>query len=820
MFGRRAGLPTRLGFRRRGASTAAPFSSVAVVVVLATQTFAQTAPVPPIERRTETFAAQVEAKRKELGVVGASIVVAQGDRILHIAGFGRRNLDTPAPVTADTVFPIASVTKQFTAVAVALAVGEGRLTFEDHPRRFVPEFRLKDPEADAKLDFIDLLAHRSGLGRSDFTFLFGSFTQDELFRLAGRAVPAARFREKSLYNNTMVSLAGAALARAYGTSYERFMDERILAPLGMRASTWTLQALAASPDHAAGYTGSTAGGTASAAAPTNLAAIAPAGALNSTARDMGAWLRFLNAHGQAAGLRVAPAAYARIFERHSPDGLYGLGFQLERRSGLLLADHGGNIPGYSAVVVHVPEKALSFALLTNQTASALTSSAKDLFWETVVRPELPPAPVPAPAPRPAAGPPIAPERLVGRYFSSDDLSFDVRREGGGLALILPGTPPLALKPAGVNLYDLEGSGGFAMSVAESQAMPGRIEAALRKPPSQSGGDIPLLKKDAAWLLRARAQHAGAHAALIGSYDSPDKKLTMEIVPSGAGVALLVVGNPPRLLTEAEQDIFRIAGRPETHSLRLRRGTSGSVVGFTLVEPSSSRAMIAEGVAAVKDPVRGREILERAAAAAGGAEAIDRIASMRATGRAIAAPHGLDGPTEEIIVPGRRSMLIELGAFGKAVIRTREITGARSGYYATKDGVRVAVTGKALQLARLSAVPHALYRWKERYAAVTLVGETVVNGENAYIVEAAPPGLAPTKLYISARSHVILREEPPFYFGDVLTALALGIDYSDYRTVNGIRFPFAIATEVPMLGRIVLAYETVTLDGPVDPAVFE
>ena len=159
--------------------------------------------------------------------------------------------------------------------------------FEDHPRRYVPTFRLQDAEADAQLNMIDLLAHRSGLGRSDWTWILAPFTQGELFELAYRAKPAAKLRERFLYNNTMYALAGAALARAQQTTYERFVSERLLAPLGMRSSTLTLAGLTASANHAVGY-GRIPGGPPKRLKLVDVASVAPAGALNSTARDMGA----------------------------------------------------------------------------------------------------------------------------------------------------------------------------------------------------------------------------------------------------------------------------------------------------------------------------------------------------------------------------------------------------------------------------------------------------------------------------------------------------------------------------------------------------
>jgi CubicO group peptidase (beta-lactamase class C family) len=794
----------------------------AAIAVLANGAFAQEAkPAPaPLEQRVDAFVAAIEAKRKELGVVGAAIVVAHGDRIVRLAGLGQRSTDQPAPVTEDTVFQIASVTKQFTAIAVALAVGEGKMAFEDHPRRFVPSFKLKDPDADASLNIIDLLAHRSGVGRSDLTWLYAPFTQAELFELAYRAKPAAKLREQQIYSNTMFSLAGAALAGAYGTSYEVFMRERIFKPLGMASTTITFAELQASPNRASGYLAPAAGAI-KPAKPADTTAIAPAGAINSTARDMGAWIKFLNARGQAEGLKIAPAAYARVFENHlkAGQGMYGLGIQLETRAGLLLAEHGGNLPGFTAQVVHVPDRALSLALLTNQNESALAALAKELFWEIVVQPELPAAatpkaePAPAPAP-PAAGPPIAPELMVGTYFFAKG-GVELRKIDTGLIMILPGAPPLPLANAGVNTYELVGAGGIVVHVAASQTMPGRIALTLVLPPSHGSARVGLIKKDAAWLARVRAEYKGSNAVLVGSYVTADRKTTREIVPHKDGLALND-GEQLRALVEAGADLFRLEGEP-THRMQIKRA-GDRVTGITLDEAGSNTELITEGSVGTGDAERARAILERAVTAAGGAEALDRITSYAARGRASVPSQGIDGPVEDLIVPGKRAMHGALGAFGK-FMRYHSVSNEQRGVWAWVDGEPRQVTGKALESARIHAVPHPLYRWKERFPDVAAVGEAVVNGETALVVEMTPRGLAPDKLYISAASGLVLRLEMAGYLGDSLFGSIIS-DFSDYREVKGARLPFAITTPMAVVGDLVYTFDSVILDEPIDPTKFE
>jgi CubicO group peptidase (beta-lactamase class C family) len=831
------------GFRRRPGRPAAVLAvtfalSAAAVVGVAPTPRAQDAAaparsIPSIEQRVDAFMEQLETRRKAQGVVGAAVVVAQGDRIVRAAGLGQRSAEAPEPVTDESVFAVGSVTKQFTAMAVALTVSEGKMAFEDHPRKYVPSFRLQDPEADAKLNMIDLLAHRSGLDRSDVTWLMAPFTQDELFELAHRSTPAAKLRERFLYNNAMYALAGTAAARAQQTTYESLLTERLLKPLGMASSTLTLAALTASPNRAIGY-GLAAAGQPGPAKLADLASVAPAGALNSTARDMGAWLRFLNSRGRSGGeAKIGPAVFARLFEPQqqvSHSSSYGLGFFLQTRSGVLLAEHGGNVPGYTAQVVHVPDRALSLALLTNQDSSQLGAIALELFWDLVVKPEIAAPPVtsgpPAtPAPKPdgdaaAAARPIPPERLAGHYFSSQGGgAFEVRNSDSGAVAVFSGQPPYPLKPTGINLFDLSGLSGFSVKFSESRVMPGRLTAFLRQPPSHPGGNIDFLKKDDAWLARAKAQHDGPDKELIGSYRNDDQGMIMEIVPYRRGVALVLTGQPLWLLKPLGAELYHLEGLPDTYRIRVKRLGDGRVSGFTLNQPNLSLEMSAAPSETAGDAEKARGILEQAVAAAGGAEAIDRITSMSAFARARAPTHGLDGLAEDHIAAGKRAELFELGAFGKIVFKSRVLTSEARSLTILREGEPTGARGKALVASRFFAVPHQLYRWKERFVTVLATGESSVNGEDAVVIELTPKDLAPLRLYISSKSFLILREEIPTYIGDELQS-AVSADYSDYRVVNGVRLPFAASVPAPMLGRITVTYDRVSLNEPVDPKVFE
>jgi CubicO group peptidase (beta-lactamase class C family) len=784
-----------------------------------------------IEARVDAFIARLDSARREQGVVGASVVVADGDRIVRTAGLGARDL-TGAPVTEDTVFPTASVTKQFTAVAVALTVSEGKMRFEDHPRRFVPSFRLQDPETDARLDMVDLLAHSTGLDRSDIPWLLAPFTQQEMFELAYRAKPVAKLREKFLYNATMYALAGAAVAKAQGTTYERFMTERLLGPLGMKSSTLTLAGLMGAADRATGYKKAEKG-TPEAVKPVDLASIAPGAALNSTARDMGAWLRFLNTRGRIAGKTViAPAVFARLFERHQaigPGHDHGLGFFLHSKD-VLVAEHGGNVPGYTARVVHLPGRGLSLALLTNQDSSQLGDTAQDLFLELVLVPEkasprTAPAPkTPAPAARsdpPPPAQPMAPEEIVGTYHSTQAGDLEVVSRGGSLAIVFPNQPPYPLVATGVATYDLSGLTGFSISFSKAaNGLAGRVSAFLRQPPSHPTGSVTFLKRDDAWHVRAQAAHPGPGKELIGLYRSLEARASMEIVPYRSGLALVITGQPPHPLKEIATDRYRLEDLADTYQIRIKR--AGGRVAAIVYEQPSLRVELAAAAAPVADADdrEVRAILDKAVAAVGGAAVLDRITTVASVGRVAALTHGFDGRVAIYTVPGKHAITLEIGAFGKTVWSLRSVTDAKRVLSIDRDGVETSETGKALRSSHLHAVPHPLYRWKQRFTKVASGGEDRVEGEDAFVVELTAADLEPTRVYVSKQSFLVLREAQPIYHGDQLLPLFIVIDHLDYRTVGAVKLSHTQTASIPGLGPIVINLDSIWLDKAIDPKSFE
>src|SRR5215472_1999456 len=111
----------------------------------------QSAPAPDLTAGLAAIEKAVDARRQELGIPGVDLAIVKDDKVVYIKGLGFRDLDRKLPVTPDTLFAIGSSSKAFTAMAAMMTVDEGKLSLEDSPKKYLPYFKLRDEDADAKI---------------------------------------------------------------------------------------------------------------------------------------------------------------------------------------------------------------------------------------------------------------------------------------------------------------------------------------------------------------------------------------------------------------------------------------------------------------------------------------------------------------------------------------------------------------------------------------------------------------------------------------------------------------------------------------------
>jgi len=376
-------------------------------------------PSPPADPTAPLagFDAYAERARRDWRVPGMAVVVVKDDSVAFLRGFGVRALGAADSVTPHSKFGIMSTTKAFTAMLVAMLADSGRVRLDDPVSRAVPEFRLADPYASREVTVRDLLTHRVGFGDPYYLWASppaGGFP--EIVRRLGYVPRQSSLRSRFAYNNVAYAVAGEVAARAGGAPWADLLRRRILDPLGMTDTYADGAALRAS-------------GAADITAPHAIVRdtvrvipagerlvdpVAPAGAVFSSATDLGTWMRFLLDSARVGGRRLLSAErYAELFtpqaivppEEFYPTATltaprftaYGLGWFLEDYRGHFVAFHTGSIDGRSAIIGLVPDLGLGVAVLTNLDHSELRHALMYTVFDRYLDAEAAPGAGPTPA---------------------------------------------------------------------------------------------------------------------------------------------------------------------------------------------------------------------------------------------------------------------------------------------------------------------------------------------------------------------------------------------------------------------------------------
>ena len=317
---------------------------------------------------------------KAWGIPGAAVAVVKNDRVVYVQGYGSKDLGGTNLVTPDTLFQIASTSKAFTTTAMAMLVGEGKMGWDDPVRKHVEYFRLSDMCADANVTLRDIVSHRTGLAARDELWDNAPSTREEIIRKLAVVEAAGTFRSKYRYNNIMFMTAGEAVAHAAGMPYEQFVQTRIFEPLAMTSTTlsdveWEKR------DHATGHHYDWKTDRISVQKPIDTTALGSAGAIKSSARDMGNWLRFQLAGGafnlvqlvdpDALSETKTPQTVIRmenLTRDLNPESsliAYGMGWQIQDYRGEQLVSHSGSLNGFRTRVELLPRRNSGVAVMIN-----------------------------------------------------------------------------------------------------------------------------------------------------------------------------------------------------------------------------------------------------------------------------------------------------------------------------------------------------------------------------------------------------------------------------------------------------------------------
>jgi len=326
-------------------------------------------------------------------IPGLAIAVVKDGELVLVRGYGICELGKDRKVTKDTVFPIASCTKSFTAACVAMLVEEGKLGWDDPVAKHLPGFELSDPYLTKHVTLRDMLCHRIGLPWAELL----SGDSREVLRRIKYIEPIADFRTRFTYSNAMYVVAGEVVAHASGQPWEQFVAERIFKPLHMVSTTVSVTDVEA--DRLALRHWNSDEGIV--ARPLARDPVRADGGIHSTVVDLAQWVKLQLAEGQSEGRRLLSEKTVR--EMHAlqfsspvtaqPRNIYtarfygtGLGWQVLDYRGRKVIRHGG---GWGAWVAMIPEEKLGVIILSNLDLNGLVGMLMyDVFDTYLVGPEL------------------------------------------------------------------------------------------------------------------------------------------------------------------------------------------------------------------------------------------------------------------------------------------------------------------------------------------------------------------------------------------------------------------------------------------------
>lgn len=340
---------------------------------------------------------KIEQQLKEWDVPSASVAIVKGDEEYAFA-VGMKD-GKSAPAGTDTLYMIASCTKAFTAAAAAVLATEGKLDFDAPVREYMPDFRLNDDYATENLTIRDFLSHRSGLPRHEMAWYGTGFTREQLMHNLRYLPLNAPIRYRFQYSNFNYLIAGSLIERISGMPFETFLQEKLLKPIGMNKTEVYLDRMRNSADRAVPFAHEEEYGMtglreipfyespAEDASSMTGDPTAAAGCISSCASDMLKWLRFLLSKGMAGDTRLIREDLMDLLVTPHTDtgdgGAYGpqrsmtsyaLGWSIYNYRGLKMAEHGGNINGFTSSVAFMPDLDLGMFISVNMDVSLLADA--------------------------------------------------------------------------------------------------------------------------------------------------------------------------------------------------------------------------------------------------------------------------------------------------------------------------------------------------------------------------------------------------------------------------------------------------------------
>ncbi len=352
-----------------------------------------------IDKRLKGIEKEMEKVLETFKAAGFGVAVVEKDKIIYSKGFGYSNYEEKIPADENTLFAIGSCTKAFTTTIMGMMESDGDISIDEHPSEYIPGFTFINDELNNSIKIKDMMSHRTGLPRHDFSwYFFPGSTKDALLKRVKYMEPFTGVREQWYYNNFMFLAQGIIAEKVSNKSWEQNVKERIFSPLEMSRSNLSIDELEASDNIARGYELKD-NSEIKKMDYYRIASMSPAGSINSSVKEMSNWLITWINGGKFKDKEIIPFGFhqlaissqmvvaAGLPSKEGPDmhfTNYGFGWFLTSYKGHYRVEHGGNIDGFSASTCFFPSDSIGIVVLANQNGSVVPGVVRNLIADRIL----------------------------------------------------------------------------------------------------------------------------------------------------------------------------------------------------------------------------------------------------------------------------------------------------------------------------------------------------------------------------------------------------------------------------------------------------
>ncbi len=325
-------------------------------------------------------------------IPGAAYAIVEMGEPLQVGTFGTRAKGRNLPVTKDTVFRLASVSKTFSASLVAMLVEEGQLRLDTKVSPFVPTFQLKKKGHAERIELSHLLSHTVGLTPNSYdNMIEDGWDLPKILPRFKRLSPLCAPGNCYGYQNIAFSLVEPVVEAATHEEFERLMEARILSPLGMETASIGMKGYLEKEDRAHPHLNTRRGWYRTKVKP-NYYNVAPAAGVNASIQDMVKWVEsYLGWYPEVISpgvidmvtekrVRTKRELYKRQWRPYLEDAHYGLGWRIYDFGDHEIVMHAGGVAGFRSIVSFSQEFGVGLVILMNAESRVIDDLTAQ-FWD-------------------------------------------------------------------------------------------------------------------------------------------------------------------------------------------------------------------------------------------------------------------------------------------------------------------------------------------------------------------------------------------------------------------------------------------------------